>query len=99
MVSTHEAWGNAINILSLISHCQSWKVILCLLSLDSKKAFNCLYWVFLITPLGQIGLPPKLELKIMALYSCPTAGFRVIVYFRTLSIYLMGPAKDVLSRR
>lgn len=51
-----EAQDNTIKIISLISHCQSQKIPLCLLSLDAEKAFDRLDWALLKATLEQIGL-------------------------------------------
>lgn len=50
---------------------------ICLLSLDAKKAFDCLDWLFLEATMKQAGLPWGFIHKIMAVYFALTARIRI----------------------
>lgn len=72
-VWVREAWDNTNNTLLLVSHAQRHGIPKCLLSFDTKKAFDRVHCFFLLCSLMQIGLGPSLVVKIMALYEGPSA--------------------------
>lgn len=71
-----ETRDNTLKTIALMEHAQKCHIPACLISVDAEKAFDRVHWSFLQQTLQQIGVGPKLMVKILSLYMGLSAKIR-----------------------
>lgn len=64
-------------LLNILSHAESSKTPTLLLSLDAEKAFDRIYWGFILKNLDKFGFAGNIYSAVKALYTNPTANVLV----------------------